>query len=314
MNFDESKSLFSEFIRAASIQEGVAFDVPLGMQSTLKAGGKAVCVFRPKRMEDLVAFRQWNQAQAEPLEETILGGLSNVLIRDGGLGGVVLRLPVVLPGEGEDGLLILSGGLPNGVACAEAQRRGLSGIEFLSGIPGTIGGAVAMNAGAYGKEVSEALVWIEALTKEGHIIRLSREVLPMRYRHGGLPEGTLVIRAAFRMAPEAPEAIARRQAQLAAERRGKIRLLPSMGTAGSAFKNPPEEISEGRKAWQLIDAVGGRGLRRGGAMFAEEHANFLLNMGGATARDLEALGEEIRHRVWKAFGVKLVWEIKILGH
>lgn len=288
---------------------GASYDIPLGARSTLKTGGRAACVFTPKRTEDLVAFRQWNASQKLPLQETILGGLSNVLIRDGGLEGVVIRLPSAGTWAIEGTLFIFDAGLPNASACEVARRSGFSGLEFLAGIPGTIGGAIAMNAGAYGREVGERLVWVDLLTSDGQIVRTERAALSMRYRQGGLPSGALVLKAAFCLTADSVEAVTQRQAQELAERRKKIHLTSTVGTAGSAFKNP-----EGHKAWQLIEAVGGRGLQRDGAMFSNEHANFLLNTGGATAAALEGLGEEVRRRVRASFGVELEWEIKILGN
>lgn len=298
---------FRSFVDRFTI-EGVTYDVPLGVQSTLKAGGKAAGLFVPKRVEDLVAFRQWNAAQNHPIKETVLGGLSNVLIRDGGLDSLVIRLP--RPGKWsiEDDLFVFDAGLPNIHACEIARQKGFSGLEFLVGIPGTIGGAIAMNAGAYGSEVSQRLVWISLLTLDGQIVRKTRNDLSMGYRCGGIPPGAIVLKAAFQLTPSSTRTITEKQTQELSARRRKIRLSPLVGTAGSAFKNPP-----GYKAWQLIEAVGGRGFQRDGALFSCDHPNFLLNAGRATAQALEGLGEEIRWRVKETFDVNLEWEIKILG-
>lgn len=172
-----SLGLFRSFVDEASIL-GVTYDVPLGACSTLKAGGRAACVLTPKGIEDLVAFRQWNISQPEPLKETIVGGLSNILIRDGGLEGVVIRLPATKNWVFEDDLFIFDAAVPNFYACEAARHLGFSGLEFLAGIPGRIGGAIAMNAGAYGSDISQNLVWMELLTKEGQILKKIVPICP----------------------------------------------------------------------------------------------------------------------------------------
>jgi UDP-N-acetylmuramate dehydrogenase len=230
-----------------------------------------------------------------------------MIIRDGGVHGVVLRL-----GRGFGEVRIERDGVIAGAACLDATvaehaaAAGLTGLEFLSGIPGTIGGAVAMNAGAYGGDVAGCLDWAELVTRSGEQVLLPAAGLALAYRHASLPPGAVVTRARFRAEPGDQATIA---ARIAAIRVSREATQPVRArTGGSTFRNPP-----GMHAWELIDAAGGRGLVRGGAACSEKHCNFLLNTGGATASDLEGLGEELRRRVHAASGVTLEWEIKRIG-
>lgn len=284
-------------------------NIPLGIHSTMKTGGQAQCLFCPQSFESLSLFRQWNQEQNHPLRETILGGLSNVIIREGGIDGIVIRLIKHCKSYQFGEFFIFEAGIHNAEACKIAEKAGYSGMEFLIGIPGTLGGGAAMNAGAYGSEIGDILAWVDIIDAAGHQQRIERKNLNMGYRQGGFPKKAIILNLAFKLKKEDPEIIQKRHLQLVQERRRKIKLTPVMGTSGSAFKNPPQ----GPKAWQLIDAVGGRGLRRGGAIISEEHANFIINTGKASAEDLEDLGEEIRQRVFEKKGILLEWEIKILG-
>lgn len=297
-----------------SVPEGCSKDefkanFPLGLRSTFRTGGNAECLFRPQTLQSLISFRQWNREQVQPQKENLLGGLSNVLIRDGGLPGVTLTLTHLDTTPEWDEVAVLPGGLRNVVASLQATERGLSGLEILAGIPGTLGGAVAMNAGAEGWDISQSLVWVDVLTPEGHIKRVERASLPMTYRCGGLDPSWVVLRVALRLSADSPENIQNRQLQFAKRRRERVPLPPGVGTAGSTFKNPPQ----GPKAWELIDSAGGRGLRRGGAVVSDVHTNYLLNDRGASAEDLELLGEEVRRRVAEAHGLMLEWEVRILG-
>jgi UDP-N-acetylmuramate dehydrogenase len=182
----------------------------------------------------------------------------------------------------------------------------LTGLEFLSGIPGTIGGAVVMNAGAYGGEIAEVLDWAEIVTRSGERCRLSAAELAFAYRHSALPHGAIVTRARLRATTGAPATIAARMAEIRASRAASQPIRARTG--GSTFRNPPA-----MKAWELIDAAGCRGLKRGGAVVSEKHCNFLINASNATAADIEGLGEEVRRRVSAALGVNLQWEIKRIG-
>jgi UDP-N-acetylmuramate dehydrogenase len=187
-----------------------------------------------------------------------------------------------------------------------AAAAGLTGLEFLSGIPGSIGGAVAMNAGAYGGEMAGVLDWAEIVTRTGEQRRLTAQQLAFAYRHVALPAGAIVIRVRLRAMRGAPGLIAARMAEIKATREASQPVRARTG--GSTFRNP-----DGMKAWELIDAAGCRGLTRGGAMVSEKHCNFLINTGGATAADIEGLGEEVRRRVMAATGVTLEWEIRRIG-
>jgi len=238
---------------------------------------------------------------------TVLGAASNLIIRDGGIAGVVLRLArgfgdVVVEANG-----VVVGAAALDVTVAEtAAAAGLGGLEFLVGIPGSIGGAVAMNAGAYGVEIKDVLDWAEIATPEG-LLRLNAEALHFAYRHAELPKRSVVVRARLRAIPGDKPSIA---AQLNEIRAAREATQPVRArTGGSTFKNPPGE----RKAWELIDAAGCRGLMRGAAQVSEKHCNFLLNLGGASADDIETLGEEVRARVLAHSGIALEWEIRRIG-
>ncbi len=274
--------------------------VALAPLTWFRVGGAAEWLVRPADAEDLVTLLA---GVAPGMPVTVLGAASNLIIRDGGLPGVVVRLggafgEVVVERDG-----LVAGAAALDVTVAEhAAAAGLAGLEFLCGIPGSIGGAVAMNAGAYGRELRDVLDWAEVATSAG-LVRLSAEALRLSYRHASLPEGGVVVRARFRAQPgdAAP-----RMAEIRAAREATQPVRARTG--GSTFKNPP-----GQKAWALIDAAGCRGLARGGAQVSEKHCNFLLNTGTATAAELEALGEEVRARVLDHSGISLDWEIRRIG-
>lgn len=283
-----------------AVRGRITVNAPLAALTWFRVGGAAEILFRPADAEDLASFLA---AHDGPV--TVLGAASNVIVRDGGIAGVVVRLArgfaeVEIQ---EDGLIAGAGALDATVA-EHAAAAGHVGLEFLSGIPGTIGGAVAMNAGAYGTELRDVLDWAEYLTRDGRLIRADAAELGFGYRHSDLPDGAIVLRARLHThhgdaAPRMAEIKAAREATQPVRAR----------TGGSTFRNPP-----GHKAWQLIDQAGCRGLTRGAAQVSEKHANFLINQGGATAADIEGLGEEVRRRVFAATGVTLDWEIKRLGH
>jgi len=269
-----------------------------------RVGGPAEWLVRPADLDDLLLLLR-DLPDAVPL--TVIGAASNLIIRDGGVRGVVLRLAGRAFGAIErdgDGIIAGAAALDATVA-GHAAAAGLAGLEFLCGIPGTIGGAVAMNAGAYGAEIKDCLQWAEVATPSG-LVRLSVAELGFAYRKAVLPPRGVVVRARLRAMPGDAADIA---AAMAAIRAAREATQPVRArTGGSTFKNPP-----GAKAWQLVDAAGCRGLRRGGAQVSELHANFLLNTGGATAAELEGLGEEVRAKVKAQSGVALEWEIKRLG-
>ncbi len=269
-----------------------------------RAGGAAEWMFRPKDAADLAAF-----LAALPGEVPVLavGVGSNLIVRDGGVPGVVVRLPKAFAKVTIDGDLIRAGGAAMGITVASAARdASLAGLEFLRGIPGTVGGAVRMNAGAYGRDCSDILVEATVVTRSGAIEVWPAARFAYTYRHSALPDGHVVIEALFRGTPGDKAAITAEMDRIAAEREASQPLRSRTG--GSTFKNPP-----GDKAWRLVDAAGCRGLQLGGAQVSEKHTNFLLNTGGATGADIEALGEEVRRRVKAATGVELEWEIERIG-
>lgn len=269
-----------------------------------QVGGEAELLFKPEDADDLAYFIAHRPAN---MAVTVLGVGSNLLVRDGGIDGAVVRLGRGFSGciaQGER--LVAGAGCLNANAVTAAQEAGIGGLEFLSGIPGTIGGALAMNAGAYGVETKDVLVEAEVIDPQGNIRILAPEAMQYTYRHCGLPEGWIFTRAVFQGKAEAKDVIAQRVEKIAQERADTQPIRSRTG--GSTFKNP-----EGQKAWQLIDAAGCRGLTIGGAQMSEKHCNFMINTGNATADDLERLGEEVRRRVADASGVLLEWEIRRIG-
>lgn len=276
----------------------------LAERTWFRVGGPAEVLFRPADAEDLAAFLA---ACPADVPVSVIGAASNLIVRDGGVPGVVVRLArgfaaIALEADG-----IVAGAAALDATVAEhAAAASLAGLEFLSGIPGTIGGAVAMNAGAYGAEVKDCLDWAEIATREGRVLRLGNAELGFGYRHGTLPSGAIVVRARLCAYPGAAAAIG---ARMEAIRQAREASQPVRArTGGSTFRNP-----EGARAWELIDRAGCRGLVRGGAQVSALHANFLLNTGGATASDIEGLGEEVRRRVHAATGIVLEWEIRRIG-
>lgn len=269
-----------------------------------KVGGPAEVMFRPVDQDDLAGFLA---AKPADVPVTVLGVGSNLLVRDGGIDGVVIRLGRGFAEITANGTQVAVGAaaLDLNVAIA-ARTAGIAGLEFLSGIPGLIGGALRMNAGAYGREMTDVTIAATALDAAGKLHSLSHAELGFTYRHSGLPADWIFTGATLQGEPGTREAIAARMDEIQTARAATQPLRTPTG--GSTFKNP-----EGHKAWQLIDAAGCRGLRMGGAQVSELHCNFLINVGGATAADIEALGEEVRRRVFAHSGVTLEWEIKRIG-
>jgi UDP-N-acetylmuramate dehydrogenase len=282
----------------------VQADAMLGPTTWFRVGGPAEVFLRPAGVADLSAFLA---ALPLHLPVMVIGAASNLIVRDGGIPGLVIRLARGFGDVQVDGNGVVAGAAALDANVAEyAAEAGLAGLEFLSGIPGAIGGAVAMNAGAYGGDVASTLEWAEILTRQGELVRLNAADIGFSYRHSGLPAGCVVIRARFHARPGDRAAIAARMADIRASREATQPVRARTG--GSTFRNP-----QGAKAWELIDAAGCRGLTRGGAQVSEKHCNFLLNTGEATASDLEGLGEEVRRRVQAASGITLDWEIKRVG-
>lgn len=279
-------------------------DVEMAPLTWLRVGGPARVVLNPADIPDLADFL----AKLDPAVPVLpMGVASNLLLRDGGFPGVVVRFGGPLASiEVENDLLIAGAGALDQRVAQAAQRAGLSGLEFMIGVPGTVGGAVRMNAGAFGGETAQTLLWAEFLDRSGTLHRMGAAELGFSYRHSGLPEEALVVRAAFRLVPGDGAAVLERMEAIRAEREASQPLR--VATGGSTFRNPP-----GAKAWQLIDAAGCRGLAHGRAMVSEKHCNFLINTGGASAAEIEELGEEVRRRVLASSGVALEWEVVRAG-
>jgi UDP-N-acetylmuramate dehydrogenase len=279
-------------------------NAPIGPMTWFRVGGPAEVLFRPADTEDLAAFLA---ALPDDVPVTVIGVGSNLLVRDGGIPGVTIRLgrgfAEIAPEGGE--IATGAGALDMNVALTAAQA-GIGGLEFLSGIPGTIGGGFRTNAGAYGREFKDALVSAEAIDRSGALHSVGPAELGLSYRHSEVDPTWIFVAARFRGTPGDPAAIVTGMEEIKAAREASQPIRARTG--GSTFANPP-----GNKAWELIDKAGCRGLARGGAMVSEKHANFLINTGAATAADIEALGEEVRRRVHEKFGVRLDWEIRRIG-
>ena len=270
-----------------------------------RTGGPAEWLVRPDDVQSLAAFL----AALDPAVPVLPVGVgSNLIVRDGGVPGVVVRLPKAMAKVSvEPGNRVRAGGAAMGITVASAARdAGIAGLEFLRGIPGTVGGAVRMNAGAYGRDTSDILVEATVVTRNGTIETWPAAQLGYTYRHSELPGGAIVVEALFEGVPGDPVTIGAEMDRIAAEREASQPLRSRTG--GSTFKNP-----EGGKAWALIDAAGCRGLKRGDAQVSEKHCNFLLNLGNASSADIEALGEEVRAKVKAKSGVELEWEIQRVG-
>ncbi len=287
-----------------SLRGRVQAACPLGPTTWFRVGGPAEALVRPADDADLCAFLA---ELPHEVPVVVIGAASNLIIRDGGVHGVVIRLA-----RGFSDIVVETDGLVAGAAALDptvaehAADAGLAGLEFLCGIPGSIGGAVAMNAGAYGGDIASCLDWADIVTRDGQLVRRDAGQLGFGYRQSSVPPGAVVVRARLRARAGDATAIATRMAEIRASRAAAQPVRARTG--GSTFRNP-----EGQKAWELIDAAGCRGLTLGGAQVSEKHCNFLLNTGDATAADLEGLGEQVRARVRSASGVDLHWEIRRIG-
>ncbi|WP_439532967.1 UDP-N-acetylmuramate dehydrogenase [Polymorphobacter sp.] len=269
-----------------------------------RTGGAAEWLARPRDEADLADFLAALPAGMPVLP---IGVGSNLIVRDGGVSGVTIRLPKAMAAIEIEGDTIRAGAAALGITVANAARdAGLAGLEFLRGIPGTIGGAVRMNAGAYGRDMADLLVEARVVRRSGAVETLPAAALGFSYRHSALPAGDVVVSAVLRGTPGDRATISTEMERIAAEREASQPLRSRTG--GSTFKNPP-----GHKAWELVDRAGCRGLHLGGAQVSEKHTNFLINTGSATAADIEALGEEVRARVLAQSGVLLEWEIERVG-
>ena len=269
-----------------------------------RVGGTADMLFQPADVDDLSDFLE-NLSTDIPV--TVIGLGSNLIIRDGGIRGVVIKLGKTFGSIHHEGdIMTVQAGAADAAVARYAADAGLSGLEFLIGIPGNIGGAVRMNAGAYGTEIADILIDCTYITHDGTIHTATRHEIDFSYRHCGLADDVIILSARLRGAKSDPAAIKARMEEIKAQRE-ETQPVKSR-TGGSTFANP-----EGHKAWELVDKVGGRGLTIGGAQVSEKHCNFLLNTGTATAADLENLGEELRRRVKDEFDIDLRWEIRRIG-
>ncbi|MBA4043660.1 MAG: UDP-N-acetylenolpyruvoylglucosamine reductase [Erythrobacter sp.] len=278
---------------------------PLAPYVWFKTGGAADWLFEPADLEDLKCLIERLSGEIPVMA---LGLGSNLIIRDGGVPGVVVRLGKAFAGCAVtgDNELTCGGGASGILVASTARDNGIAGLEFLRGIPGTVGGFVRMNGGAYGREVADILVTCDVLLPEGEMVTLHVDDIGYTYRHSALPDGAIVVSAKFRGTPGDPAAIGAEMDRIAAAREASQPLRTKTG--GSTFKNPV-----GHKAWELVDAAGCRGLTLGGAQVSEKHTNFLINTGTATSADIEGLGELVREKVYANSGVSLEWEIQRVG-
>ncbi len=280
------------------------FNVPLSKTNWFNVGGEAQVLFRPSNIEQLVFFLK-NRPQN--INITILGVGSNLLVRDGGIKGVVIKLGREFTQMTANGNIIESGAaaLCYNLAMFAAVHN-LTGLEFLVGIPGSVGGASFMNAGAYGSDISSSLISADIIDENGNIQTLSNSDIGYIYRGQTLPENIIFIKSRFKLEQGNRKDIEEKMDNIS-KAREETQPIRSK-TSGSTFKNP-----EGKKAWQLIDEAGCRGLKIGGAEVSTKHCNFFINSDNATATDIENLGEEVRKRVKEESGIELEWEIKIIG-
>jgi len=276
----------------------------LGKMTWFRVGGPAEVLYAPADAEDLAAFLK---DRPTDVPVTVVGLGSNMLVRDGGVPGVVIHLGKAFAGIAVSGMTVRCGaGVADAAVAIAARDAGIGGLEFLTGIPGTIGGALRMNAGAYGREIKDVFVSATGLNSTGDIHKLSADQMGFAYRHADIAEDWIFLGAELKGEPGEPAVITEKIRAIRAEREDS---QPTQArTGGSTFANPP-----GKKAWELIDAAGLRGFAIGAAQVSPKHTNFLINTGNATAADIEAVGEEARRRVKETAGVNLHWEIRRIG-
>jgi UDP-N-acetylmuramate dehydrogenase len=290
--------------RLPPVRGRLTAEAALAPTTWFRVGGPAEVLFRPADEADLAAFLAALDAD---VPVTVIGVGSNLLVRDGGVDGVVIRLGRGFAATAVMGRRVRAGaGALDSTVAQVAAEAGIAGFEFLSGVPGTIGGALRMNAGAYGQETGSVTATARAVDRAGAVHEVPREALGFAYRHASAPADWIFTAATLVGGRGEPAVIAARMAAIRAEREQTQPVRSRTG--GSTFTNPPDE-----KAWRLIDRAGCRGLAIGGARVSDQHCNFLINTGGATAAELEALGEEVRRRVLDATGVALRWEIRRIG-
>ena len=300
--------------RLPSVAGRIALDAPLAPYTWLRVGGPADVLFLPKDEADLSQFLK---ALDTGVPVMMLGVGSNTLVRDGGVEGVVIRLGRAFADIATDGLCVTSGSAALDAQVAKAAgAAGIAGLEFYTGVPGTIGGAVVMNAGCYGQETKDVLASARVMDRRGEVQTLTNADLAFRYRHSAVQDGDgIVLSATYEGRPDDPAAVQARMAEITARREGSQPIREKTG--GSTFRNPEGPNGEKISAWKLVDEAGWRGklfkATGAGAMFSPQHANFLINPGEATAADLEGLGEAVRADVKARLGVELKWEVKRVG-
>ena len=295
----------SEALSLPKVRGKLTQDAPLAPLVWFKAGGTADWLFEPADIDDLRAFL----ADLDPAVPVMPLGLgSNLIVRDGGVPGVTIRLgkPFAKIHAESDHTLRCGAGAHGVLIASTARDNAIAGLEFLRGIPGTLGGFVRMNGGAYGRETADVLVDCDVVLRDGSLKTLPVAELGYTYRHSQLPEGAVVVAARLKGEAGDPEQIGAEMERIAQAREESQPVRTKTG--GSTFKNPP-----GEKAWQLVDAAGCRGMMRGGAQVSEKHTNFLINTGTATSEDIEQLGEDVRAKVRDNSGIELEWEIQRVG-
>ena len=290
--------------RLPEVRGSLRADVPLAPFTWLRVGGAAEAFFMPKDEADLAHFLS---ATPDEIPVQILGVASNTLVRDGGVKGVVIRLGPAFGNVSTDGLRVTAGAAAlDRTVAKKAATAGIAGLEFYAGVPGTIGGALRMNAGCYGSETKDILQSVVALDRTGRRQVMRLEDMQYSYRHCGAAKDLIFTEAIYEGTPDTPSAISARMDDITAKREGSQPIREKTG--GSTFKNP-----EGHSSWKLIDKAGCRGMRVGGAQMSEQHCNFMINANNATAEDLEKLGETVKARVLETQGVDLHWEIRRIG-
>jgi UDP-N-acetylmuramate dehydrogenase len=285
-------------------------NVPLKKYTWLRVGGEAEVLFVPKDETDLAHFLS---STSNEIPVTVLGAASNLLVGDSGVKGVVIKLGGGFSNISIEGSFVRAGAaaLDSKVA-KKAALSSISGLEFYAGIPGTVGGALRMNAGCYGSETKDVLVSTVALDRSGRRMVLNLNELKYSYRHSGASNDLIYTEALFKGVPGDISSIHDKISEISDNR--NISQPIKEKTGGSTFKNPDKKKSKGLSAWELIDAAGGRGLKVGGAQMSQKHCNFMINTGEATAADFECLGNEIVSKVKKYSGVELQWEIQKIGN
>ncbi|MEP4052362.1 MAG: UDP-N-acetylmuramate dehydrogenase [Litorimonas sp.] len=290
--------------RLPEVRGSLRADVPLAPFTWLRVGGAAEALFMPKDEADLAHFLS---SVSDDVPVQILGVASNTIIRDGGIKGVVIRLGPAFGKVSVEGLRVTAGAAAlDKTVAKKAAVAGIAGLEFYAGVPGTIGGALRMNAGCYGAETRNVLVSVVALDRTGRRQVMSLDDMQYSYRHCGAASDLIFTEATYEGTPDDPSSILSRMDEITAKRETSQPIREKTG--GSTFKNP-----DGHSSWKLIDAAGCRGLRVGGAQMSEQHCNFMINADGATAADLEELGETVRAKVLETQGVQLDWEVRRIG-